>query len=68
MSNIASPSPKHPWANGQVERMNRTINDAAVKRFHCEIHADLRSHVWPGQKSQNDSLSIHPRKMPGLNI
>jgi len=25
---------KHPWTNGQVERMNRTIKDATVKRFH----------------------------------
>lgn len=24
----------HPWTNGQVERMNRTIKDATVKRYH----------------------------------
>nr|WP_255569100.1 DDE-type integrase/transposase/recombinase [Neoroseomonas alba] len=24
----------HPWTNGQVERTNRTIKDATVKRFH----------------------------------
>jgi transposase InsO family protein len=24
----------HPWTNGQVERMNRTIKDATVKRYY----------------------------------
>ena len=33
---------KHPWTNGQVERMNRTINDATVKRFHYDDHDQLR--------------------------
>ncbi|GEP58918.1 hypothetical protein RSO01_60840 [Reyranella soli] len=26
--------PKRPWTNGQVERINRTIKDATVKRFY----------------------------------
>ena len=35
----------HPWTNGQVERMNRTIKDATVKRFHYESHGQLRDHL-----------------------
>ena len=34
--------PKHPWTNGQVERMNRTIKDATVKRVHYDDRDQLR--------------------------
>jgi len=50
--------PKHPWSHedqktvrgtvfprgGQVERMNRTIKEATVKRFHYDDHDQLRGH------------------------
>ena len=37
--------PNHPWTNGQVERMNRTIKDATVKRYHYVSHDELRQHL-----------------------
>jgi len=36
---------KHPWTNGQVERMNRTIKEATVKRYHYESHKQLENHL-----------------------
>ena len=35
----------HPWINGQVERMNRTIKEATVKRFHYDTHSQLETHI-----------------------
>jgi transposase InsO family protein len=37
--------PNHPWTNGQVERMNRTIKEATVHRFHYDSHQPLRHHL-----------------------
>ena len=36
---------KHPWTNGQVERMNRTIKEATVKRYHYDRHQQLEAHL-----------------------
>jgi transposase InsO family protein len=36
---------KHPWTNGQVERMNRTIKEATVKRFHYDRNDQLENHL-----------------------
>ena len=35
----------HPWTNGQAERMNRTIKEATVKRYHYSSHDELKVHM-----------------------
>jgi len=37
---------KHPWPNGQVERMNRKIKDNTTRKFHYESVEDLKQHLY----------------------
>src|SRR5262249_6293636 len=37
--------PNHPWTNGQVKRMNRTLKEATVRRYHYDSHHQLRQHI-----------------------
>ena len=37
--------PNHPWTNGQVERMNRTLKEATVNRYFYQSHDQLRNHL-----------------------
>ena len=37
--------PNHPWTNGQVERMNRTLKETTVNRYLYDIHEQLRAHL-----------------------
>ncbi len=37
---------KHPWTNGQVERMNRTLKEATVKTFYDATHQQLKEHLY----------------------
>lgn len=36
---------KHSWTNGQAERMNRTIKEAIVDRYHYANHDELKKHL-----------------------
>ena len=38
-------NPNHPWTNGQVERMNRTLKEATVKKFYDQTHQHLKEHL-----------------------
>jgi transposase InsO family protein len=56
--------PNHPWTNGQVERMNRTVKEATVKRFHYESHDRLRSHLEDFLSAYN--FARHLKTLQGL--
>jgi transposase InsO family protein len=36
---------RHPWTNGQVERMNRTLKEATIKKFHYDTTHQLKQHL-----------------------
>jgi len=54
--------PKHPWTNGQVERMNRTIKEATFRRFYYESHDQLRQYLARFVTAYNSAADSRPSK------
>ena len=60
---------KHPWTNGQVERMNRTIKEATVKRYHYDSHEQLESHLTDFINAYNFAQTTQdPQRSHALRI
>jgi transposase InsO family protein len=57
--------PNHPWTNGQVECMNRTLKEATVKRYHYQSHAQLKEHLANFLNAYNFAKRL--RTLYGLN-
>jgi hypothetical protein len=55
--------PYHPWINGQVECMNRTIKDATVKTYHYDDLESLKAHVLAFVVPYN--FAKHPKVYAG---
>ena len=48
----------HPWTNGQVERMNRTLKEATVKRYYYDTHEQLKQHLYAFVNAYNFSKRL----------
>jgi transposase InsO family protein len=54
--------PNHPWTNGQVERMNRSIKEATAQRYHYDTHQQLERHLADFVSAYNFARSLKTRK------
>jgi transposase InsO family protein len=53
----------HPWTNGQVERMNRTIREATVKRYYYQSHGHLKQRLHTFLMAYNLPRDIRGRRL-----
>ena len=58
--------PNHPWTNEQVERMNRTIKEATVQRYHYDSNDQLRIHFGDFIAAYN--FAKHLKALGGLTV
>ena len=56
--------PAHRWTNGQVERMNRTIKEATVLRYHYQTTDQLNRHLQSFLLAYNHARRL--KTLPGL--
>ena len=54
---------RHPWTNGQAERMNRTIKDFTVKKYYYTTKKQLAEHLHDFLMAYNFS-----KKLKSLNF
>jgi hypothetical protein len=55
---------KHPWTKGQVERMNRTLKDATVKRYDDQTHPHPKEHLHASQMAYNFAQRLKTLRGP----
>jgi hypothetical protein len=60
--------PNHPWTNGQVERMNRTLKEATVQRYHYDSHEQLRRHLADFLAAYNFAKPQNPKGPHGARV
>jgi hypothetical protein len=58
--------PGHPRTNGQVERMHRTLKEAAVKRYDYETPQQLQEHLDNFLNAYNFAKRMKPYKASRL--
>ena len=56
--------PAYPWTNGQVERMNLTLKEATVQRYHYQTTTELNEHLQTFLLAYNHAKQL--KRLRGL--
>ena len=63
--------PNHPWTNGQVERMNRTLKEATVNRDFYQNHDQSKEHLATFIAAYNFAKrfkTLQASRLPSLSL